>query len=163
MEGITALLIAVNTTFMIIEGQYLGAEIGSEIGVYSYYGSDRFSEEGVVLTSDMFGTIEVVFCVLFTIELVVRLTFLRLDFLRDPWGWLDTVIVLTTDATAFFPDLLGQAMPVMTLRVTRLARLLRIMRLARSITAFDSLYLLTTALRGSIYTLVWVIAFLFIT
>merc|ERR1712032_662767 len=48
------------------------------------------------------------------------------------------------------------------IRTLRLARLLRIIRLARTIQTFDSLYLMTTALCGSLSVLLWVFVLLFI-
>merc|ERR1711920_581677 len=41
------------------------------------------------------------------------------------------------------------------LRLARLARLLRLLRLVKTIQSFDSLYLMTTALAGSLQVLTW--------
>jgi len=50
----------------------------------------------------------------------------------------------------------------MFLRLARLARLMRLLRLVKTIEAFDSLYVMTTAIRGSSSILVWAIVLLVI-
>jgi len=48
----------------------------------------------------------------------------------------------------------------MLLRLARLARLLRLLRLVRTIRLFDSLYLMTTAMKGSFAVLLWSVVLL---
>jgi len=45
--------------------------------------------------------------------------------------------------------------PPSVIRLVRMARLLRLLRLVRSIQAFDALYVMTTAIRGSTQILTW--------
>jgi hypothetical protein len=159
-EFIAAFLIILNVVFMVLEGQYRGAKIGYDLGVYSHYGSGAFLEETGAPSERAFYVADVIFAVLFTIELLLRLVFLRSEFVCDPWGWLDISVVVVTDVMLIASTTIS--VNVSAARAVRLARLLRIIRLARQITLFDSLYLMTTALKGSVSVLLWVVVFLFV-
>jgi hypothetical protein len=158
-------LILLNTVIMAIEVQHRGSNTGSKIG---YDPWDPKWLPGVL------SVIEWVFGVFFTVEIILKLVVLRHEFfilpILDPddnrkgkirkqcarldlWNFLDFFIV------AFF--WVGAAgtvdMPIdpMLLRLARLGRLLRLLRLVRSIQAFDSLYLLTAAIKCSVSALFW--------
>jgi len=83
---------------------------------------------------------------------------LKIGFLKDLWNWFDTFLV-----ACWYIDILSRTdagegmLPVNTtlLRLLRLMRLLRLLRLVRLIKTFDSLYLMTTALKGSALILTW--------
>ncbi|CAL1167465.1 unnamed protein product [Cladocopium goreaui] len=84
--------------------------------------------------------LEYVFGVAFTLEILVKLlAFEFCEFARDLWNWFDTFLGM---------------LPVNT-TLLRLMRLLRLLRLVRLIKTFDSLYLMTTALKGSALILTW--------
>eukprot|EP00929_Paragymnodinium_shiwhaense_P016262 TRINITY_DN12451_c0_g3_i2.p1 TRINITY_DN12451_c0_g3~~TRINITY_DN12451_c0_g3_i2.p1 ORF type:complete len:669 (-),score=116.82 TRINITY_DN12451_c0_g3_i2:19-1908(-) len=73
----------------------------------------------------------------------------------DYWSVLDTMIVLLWLATTIdsFSDI-ARINPTI-LKMMRLGKLLRMLRLVRAIRSFDSLYLLTTTLKGSGSALLW--------
>jgi len=96
-EAISACLILLNVVFMILEGQYKGARIGYDLGFYSHYGSDAFREETGAPSERVFYVADAVFAIVFTVELFLRLVFLRSEFLCDCWGWLDIAVVAVTD------------------------------------------------------------------
>jgi len=93
------------------------------------------------------------FGVLFTVELVLKVAAMGLDFFREAWNWMDSVIVLFwiigTAGGAFVP------IDIMLLRLVRLVRLLRLLRLAKTIQGFDALYVMTTSIKGSLSALLW--------
>jgi hypothetical protein len=152
-------VISINIVFMILEAQYQGASLGYDIGMYRYYGSEEFVRETNAPTPLFFHYSEYVFAALFTMEIFLRLFAMGREFFYDPWMWLDTVVVVISDITVFgLPIFMSGAV----IRVLRLARLLRILRLARKIQTFDSLYLMTTALGGSLSVLLWVCVLLFV-
>ncbi|CAL1157567.1 unnamed protein product, partial [Cladocopium goreaui] len=76
------------------------------------------------------------------------------------WNWLDFIIVLVWIISKLAQD----AMPVnsQVLRLARLIRLFRLLRLVRRIQQFDSLYLMSTAIRSSFGILGWTAALLFL-
>jgi len=150
-----ALLIVLNTLVMALESQYDGLDNGWRLG----YPSSRASASDVWPGAKLFFEVtEWIFGVLFTIELLLKLISLQKRFFTDAWNLVDAIIVLGWFLTvlAFFP------MPVdpMLLRLARLARLLRLLRLIRKIRLFDSLYLMTTAVRGSFSVLLWSVVLL---
>merc|ERR1719199_1695762 len=73
----------------------------------------------------------------------------------EPWNVLDFVIV-----TLWYVDKLtaGVELPIdtMLLRLLRLSKLLRLVKVLRSLTGFEQLFLMLTALRGSMRILCWV-------
>jgi len=154
-ETIFALLILANTLMMAVEAQYKGIDIGWKVG---YPGSSSRASETWPGAADFFQVAELIFGTLFTIELVLKFIVLGKHFCSDKWNFIDTIIVFGWFLTMmkFFP------MPIdpMLLRLARLMRLLRLLRLIRKIKLFDSLYLMTTAMRCSFSVLVWSIVVL---
>eukprot|EP00403_Amphidinium_massartii_P016482 CAMPEP_0178420706 /NCGR_PEP_ID=MMETSP0689_2-20121128/26270_1 /TAXON_ID=160604 /ORGANISM="Amphidinium massartii, Strain CS-259" /LENGTH=841 /DNA_ID=CAMNT_0020042195 /DNA_START=73 /DNA_END=2597 /DNA_ORIENTATION=- len=111
-------------------------------------------------SSQSFSVVEWIFGFIFTIELILKVLGLRKSFFRDFFNWLDLVIVLIWLVSRID----AEVMPVntMLLRLARLTRLCRLMRLVRQIQAFDALFLMTTALVGSVSILGWAMILLFI-
>jgi len=133
-----------------LESQYKGIDNGWKLG---YPGSTSKASEAWPGADDFFWACEWVFGILFTFELLLKMVFLNTKFCLDAWNVIDAIIVFGWFMTimATFP------MPIdpMVLRLARLARLLRLLRLIRKINLFDSLYLMTTAMRGSTAVLLW--------
>jgi len=154
-ESCFAMLILANTLMLAIESQYVGIDVGWKIG---YPGSRSSGPETWPGAIDIFQVAELIFGVLFTIELLLRLAFLRKSFFSDIWNLVDSIIVISWFLTvaALFPFPIDP----MLLRLARLARLLRLLRLIRKIRLFDSLYLMTTAMRGSFFVLLWSVVLL---
>lgn len=85
---------------------------------------------------------------------------MKLAFFLDIWNIFDAVTVIAwlidTVLRGFWP------IDPMLLRLAKLGRLLRLMRLVRKLKGFDALYILTTALRGSVTVLLWSFLMLFL-
>jgi len=149
-EGMFALLIVLNALFMAFEAQYRGIETGFRI---HYNGASTSAADAWPGAVHVFEVMEWIFGVLFTLELVLKISCLRLEFFFDPWNLIDFVIV----GCWLFTSLGSAKLPVdpMLLRLARLGRLLRLLKLVRTIRLFDSLYLMTTAIKGSASMLFW--------
>jgi len=77
-------------------------------------------------------------------------------FFFDLWNALDALIVCAWIITISVPDLDVGLNPTL-LRLARLMRLLRLLRLVKTVHLFDSLYLMTTAITGSLTVVVWTV------
>jgi Ca2+-binding EF-hand superfamily protein len=154
-EGFFALLILSNIFMMAAESQYLGMKSGYNVG---YWGVDRPADETWPNAEFVFAVVENIFGSLFTLELVLKIIFIRKKFLGDVWNLIDTIIVVSW----LFTTLGTTSLPIdpMLLRLARLARLLRVLRLVRTIRLFDSLYLMTTSMKGSLSVLLWSVVLL---
>jgi len=145
-----AFLILLNTIILALEQQYHGIENGYLV---SYSGTYRRAAEAWPGALEVFEMCEMFFGVAFTVELVLKVPALQRKFFSNFWNVIDTIIV----GAWLFSTFGSVSMPLdpMLLRLARLARLLRLLRLIRTIRLFDSLYLMTTAMSGSISVLLW--------
>ncbi len=152
-EAAICLMIFANAVVFALESQNTGMAFG-----YNSFGGDLpgfFWEDGDLF----FNVVEIFFGVIFTLEVVLRLYVRRLSFFCGMWNWLDFIIVLVWIVSKVAQD----AMPVnsQVLRLARLIRLFRLLRLVRRIQQFDSLYLMSTAIRSSFGILGWTVAWEF--
>nr|5EK0_A Chain A, Chimera of bacterial Ion transport protein and human Sodium channel protein type 9 subunit alpha [synthetic construct]5EK0_B Chain B, Chimera of bacterial Ion transport protein and human Sodium channel protein type 9 subunit alpha [synthetic construct]5EK0_C Chain C, Chimera of bacterial Ion transport protein and human Sodium channel protein type 9 subunit alpha [synthetic construct]5EK0_D Chain D, Chimera of bacterial Ion transport protein and human Sodium channel protein type 9 sub len=78
--------------------------------------------------------INVVFIILFTIEIILRIYVHRISFFKDPWSLFDFVVVIISIVGMFLADLIETYFVSPTLfRVIRLARIGRILRLVTAV------------------------------
>eukprot|EP00931_Biecheleriopsis_adriatica_P029316 TRINITY_DN17415_c0_g1_i1.p1 TRINITY_DN17415_c0_g1~~TRINITY_DN17415_c0_g1_i1.p1 ORF type:complete len:623 (-),score=88.61 TRINITY_DN17415_c0_g1_i1:76-1944(-) len=152
-ESLFCVLILLNTLIMALEVHYNGLRLGYEIGYPKFNQADPWQGADVI-----FEIAEWMFGIIFTLELLLKAAFLKLDFFREMWNWFDSVIIICWMIDTGMDGAL-QIDP-MLMRLARLGRLMRLVRLVRKVQAFDALYVITTALRGSLSVLVW--AFLLI-
>eukprot|EP00438_Fugacium_kawagutii_P008705 Skav236565 [mRNA] locus=scaffold1066:482436:484876:- [translate_table: standard] len=154
-EAAICLMIFANAVVFALESQNTGMAFG-----YNLFGGDYpgrlFWADGDVF----FEVLEIGFGIIFTVEVVLRLFVRRLSFFCGMWNWLDLIIVLVWIISKMAVDI----MPVnsQVLRLARLIRLFRLLRLVRRIQQFDSLYLMSTAIRSSFGILGWTAALLFL-
>jgi len=152
-----AILIIVNSFVMALQVQYRGIQDGFDLG---YPSSTNSAEAAWPQAKESFEVMEWLFAFAFSLELFCKLCAKRSEFPKDHWNVLDFIIVLF-----WYVDTLGNAtlpFPPMLLRLARLVRLLRLLRLVRKIQSFDSLYLMTTAIKGSFSALAWSTVLLFV-
>jgi hypothetical protein len=150
MELISAVVIVVTTICAALEVQYHGFQLGHDLG-YRWY---RSGSEGTWPGADIFFEVMDYVCgVAFTLEVLVKAMALRTDFCLDGWNILDLTVTV-----CWYMEVMGDSLipldPTM-LRMGRLVRLFRLLKLAKKIHGFDSLYLMTTAIRGSAASLGW--------
>jgi len=153
-ETTFAALIVFNALVMAADVQRSGTDIGATLGYADY----EPTHVTLPWAEDVFIVLEYLFGVAFTLEILMKVVALKIGFLKDLWNWFDTFLV-----ACWYIDILSRTdagegmLPVNTtlLRLLRLMRLLRLLRLVRLIKTFDSLYLMTTALKGSALILTW--------
>jgi len=152
-ESAFALMILTNSVVMCVEFQKIGNELGWAIG---YAGSGNAPD--VQMSQTPFEVLEWIFGITFCLELLFKLVALRVAYFQDLWNWIDIVTVF------FFvlEKIAGTLLPVPSqwIRICRLARLVRLIRMVRTIEGFDHLYLMTTAIKGSVRILGWAIGLL---
>eukprot|EP00931_Biecheleriopsis_adriatica_P020542 TRINITY_DN13693_c0_g1_i1.p1 TRINITY_DN13693_c0_g1~~TRINITY_DN13693_c0_g1_i1.p1 ORF type:complete len:669 (-),score=139.26 TRINITY_DN13693_c0_g1_i1:76-2082(-) len=149
-------VIVVNTVLMAVAMQYDGFELGYQLGYRGYDIPAAIAWPGA---AELFGAMEILFGLIFTVELIIKIVGLKIQIFKDPWAYMDFLIVI-----AFYTELIIGELPMdpMPLRLARLARLLRLLRLVRTIQGFDALYVLTTAMRSSFSVLGWSFLLLFV-
>ncbi|CAK9011316.1 Sodium channel protein 60E (Drosophila ion channel 60) (Drosophila sodium channel 1) (Protein smell-impaired 60E) (Sodium channel 2) (DmNav2) [Durusdinium trenchii] len=156
-ESIICAIIVANTVVMAFEAQYYGLQVGYDLGMRTYDLPSAIAWPGAdfvwELSEWLFGPI-------FLIELLLKLAGMKFTFFLDVWNWFDALTVIAwlidTVFRGFWP------IDPMLLRLAKLGRLLRLMRLVRKLKGFDALYILTTALRGSVTVLLWSFLMLFL-
>jgi len=148
-------LIVFNTLILTLQVQYNGFDLGYSLDYGRYERPAKKVWPGASLSWDFFNYF---FGILFTVELVLKILGLRRDFLRDKWNWFDSAIVFAWYIELF--DVINLPIDSSVIRIFRLARLLRLLRLVRKLQGFDSLYLMTTALKGSGSILLWAVMLL---
>lgn len=144
-------LILANTIVMSFQVQYRGLETGKQI---DYYGMDKHATEIWPGADVVFDVVDWFFGVVFSIEILLKLGAFHIRFIQDLWNILDFLVVAAWAVEAGMGDM---EMPIdpMLLRLLRLVKLLRMLRLIRTIQGFDSLYVMITAITGSVYALLW--------
>jgi len=103
--------------------------------------------------------LENVFCVIWLLELMLKLWFLRLRYFRDTWNWLDLGLVFLSVYDAWIAPFAlpsNMKMDLGFLRVIRVLRLLRLVKLIRVIKMSRNLWLLVQGFIESFSTLSWV-------
>lgn len=145
-----AFLILLQSITMAIEVQYTGLQWGFEL---QYAGYDLPASQVWQHVPSFIQGIDVFFGILFTIEVVLKTAVLGRSYVKDAWSWFDIVLVCLWCLDTGL-SLLPLDSP--TLRLLRLIRLIRLVKLVRAVQGFDSLIVMTTALRDSVNALVWV-------
>jgi hypothetical protein len=173
-EVFWAAVVVVNTLTMVLEEEWTGIRSGHRIGVYETYGSDEYMDKWWPSARAAFFAIDCVFCVMFTVELILTFTYdiwnarlgfgvhFRHPFWKNPWDWLDLLIVASSNLALVVGLSDGPMSKARFFRIFRLVRLLRLMRLVRKVNSLDPLHLMTTSIRGSMGGLLWSMVLLFL-
>eukprot|EP00930_Biecheleria_cincta_P004041 TRINITY_DN104945_c0_g1_i1.p1 TRINITY_DN104945_c0_g1~~TRINITY_DN104945_c0_g1_i1.p1 ORF type:complete len:557 (-),score=92.42 TRINITY_DN104945_c0_g1_i1:3-1673(-) len=143
-------MIFVNTFVLAVEVQFYGCKRGYQLGHPRFHSPIQNDWPGA---EDVFAVSEWIFGFVFTLEVVLKILGYRLDFVWDMWNWFDSIITGCWLSSVILSDILS--VPDSLLKLARMARLLRLLRLVRAIKGFDSLYIMTTAMKGSITVLWW--------
>jgi hypothetical protein len=149
-EVFSAAVIVVTTICASLEVQYQGFQLGHDLGYRRY---STTSEETWPGADTAFEVMDYWCGVMFTIEVLLKGIALRTHFCQDGWNVLDLIVTV-----CWYMEVMGESVvpldPTM-LRMGRMVRLFRLLKLAKKINGFDSLYLMTTAIRGSFSSLAW--------
>jgi Ca2+-binding EF-hand superfamily protein len=143
-------LIILNVCVMAAEAEYAGIEIGAAQGLQA--GSPEAAFWPGAFTA--FRVSHWVFGILFTAEVILKLIAFHCAYFKDPVNWLDCLIV---SFWLLGVSGMGFGEKAQLGRLLRLVKLLRLLRIARAVQSLDSLFLMTTALKGSVMTLSWAV------
>lgn len=143
-------LILLNTVVMCIEAQYDGYNLGHRlIRPKTYTKTTFWTWSGA---EDMFVILDLVFNVMFSIELLLRAYAHACESFRMAWMWFDTVIVGLGMVDMFSG---GIGIDPTMLRLVRVVRLIRLLKIFKAMSSFDSLFLLVKAIHASVQALLW--------
>jgi len=143
-------VILANTLVMALEMQYTGFQRGYEIGFphFTVPASEWWPQAQAI-----FQALDIMFGIIYTVELIVKLVGFKARFFKDMWNIFDGILVAMWLVEVALRDFI-QLEPGI-LRMMRMARLLRLIRLVKTIQGFDALYIMTTAMLGSTVCLFW--------
>jgi hypothetical protein len=151
-------LIMLNAFVMAGDMQYAGIQIGHTLGYQKY------DEPAAVVwpsAETVFDVANFAFGILFTLELIVKVIGLKKKWIYDAWNLFDAVIVIFWIIEQPLRGVLTLPLDAGLLRTARVVKLMRLLRLIRALQGFDSLYLMTTTLKGSIWILGWSVVLIF--
>jgi len=143
-------VILLNTIVMGFELQYDGLQRGFDLN-YPHF--DAPASELWPQAEVVFMVLDWVFGIVYVIEIVVRIAGSKWAFCCDPSNVFDASLVLLWLCELTLSHYLY--VDAGLIRTLRLARVLRLLRLIRTIHGFDALYIMTTAMSGSLMVLFW--------
>jgi len=144
---------------------YLVASVIMLNATFIFVQADHFARHPEEDQPSVFGHIEIVFFILFAVELLLRVSVWRCRFFRGPdWAWnlFDTVVVVI----AGMEEIVKLAArgnnalsTVMAMRIVKLPRMVQIIRLVK---LFRELRILMMSIFSTLWTLFWSIICLFL-
>jgi len=106
---------------------------------------------------DLWKTVDHVFGAVFFIEMVLKLVFLRLNYFRDRWNWLDGSLALMGFMDTWFLTIVGgKNLGLQQFSILRILRLLRLVRLARLFRQFSKLVIVMKSIVDAVESTLWV-------
>jgi len=149
-EVASAGLIVALLFVMCAEVQYNGMNLGFKLNITGYA---RPGSESWPHAKHVFNALVIFFNVMFTMEAVLRIIVLKLEYLKSSWFWLDFILVCLGWIDFF--NLLNIGVDPMILRLLRLIRLLRLMKVFRAFKIVDTLFQLIKSIESSFGVLMW--------
>jgi len=143
-ELICGVIILLNAIVVALEMQYNGRDIGHDLGIAGY-------DKPTYQLSKFFGVVNVMFNVIFTLELGVRVYSLRCEALKSVWIWLDFVVV----PISWLEILRVTKVNASIIRIFRLARTIRVVKIFRAMGTFRVLYFMIRTLAAGTPALIW--------
>lgn len=151
-------LILANSVVMSLECQYESFGVGHELGIPDHHKSSEDEWPGMKMG---FVVMDFFFGIVFAFEVCIKMFGLRGYFYHDRWNILDVVIVAGWLVDALSRNVVKLPFDATVLRSARLARLFRVLKLLKTLCRMDALFLMVTALRGSLAMLFWASVMLF--
>jgi len=146
-ELVSGLIILASTLTMALDMQYQGQQQGYE----NQFIPGSMRPEAWPQAELVFRFSEVLFNVIFAIELVLRIADERCHAFHSIWINLDIVLVCMSVLESMGVSAIDPSM----LRVVRLARMVRVLKVVRAIRAFDSVFLLVRSIQSSLSSFFW--------
>merc|ERR1719362_2265943 len=104
-------------------------------------------------TNEILVRIELAFVIVYTVELVIRITAKRLKFFFFPWSWFDLVIV----AVGWMEVVSSSSTSLTQVRMMRILKMMKVMRVLRVMRSLREVRLLLNSLMGSVKPLLWTV------
>lgn len=151
-EMVFAGLIVLNTVNMCVEAEYRGWGVGDKQGFDG-------GQATTVAADLVFMVVGLIFSVVFTSEVIIKMAALRCKFWFSAWNVFDFFII----AIAWFSAGAKVDLPInpMLLRLFRLVRLLRLLRSLSAFEVFDNLNLMVRAIKSAAPVIIWVVLLVF--
>eukprot|EP00913_Durusdinium_trenchii_P000491 g449.t1 len=155
LELVIGLLIIVNSLVMAVEFEFQGYVVGHSLGYPRMHGPP---EEVWPSAEQIFDSINLVFIIIFVVDVVVRVSFLRMQFFRQSFNWLDLAVVSCSVLEVLFDELLP--LDTVFVRLLRLGKVARAIRVVRHTEGMSSLLMLLKCVRASFNTLCCSLSFI---
>eukprot|EP00811_Abedinium_folium_P033177 NODE_6160_length_1699_cov_6.294529.p1 GENE.NODE_6160_length_1699_cov_6.294529~~NODE_6160_length_1699_cov_6.294529.p1 ORF type:complete len:474 (+),score=75.91 NODE_6160_length_1699_cov_6.294529:153-1574(+) len=149
VHGAFVFVIVCNAVIMTLDVQLKGFDLANHV---NYMDSSRPAVDTWSMASEAFDTLGTIFGIIFTAEIALLLMFLQLDFFKNAWRLLDTLIVVCWILVTY--QGLMAVNPVI-LRLLRLMKVVRLARMIRTIQSLDSLQVLIGSIGACTSVLVW--------
>jgi len=153
-----SLIIVNHTAFDYIVAVFIllnGVAVGSQT---DYMARNKTDEQPLA-----FQVVEMIFCIIFTAELSIRLYAFRRRFFTTPgargWNWFDFLVV-TLQLIEIFMSAVASGIG-MSFNLLRTLRLIRVIRLARTLRLIGELRTIVSSIAGSMKPLFWTGTLLF--
>jgi hypothetical protein len=148
LEVIFGAIILLNAFVMLAEAQYQGYDAGFALRIRGF---DKSGKDTFPAAEGMFDVLNVLFNIMFTLELVCRLHHAKLQFYRSPWIWLDLIVV----PYAWFDilDVFGASAPASAM--VRIFRVGRLFHLIETMQSFEKLDQMVRSIKASFGALIW--------
>jgi len=155
-ELVTVSMILLNCLVMATEAQYLGYNVGYDLGYpkYSLPADVRYP-----WAQGPLNTMPTVFTLIFIVEWCLRIGAYKWNSVKQPMLAFDLILIVMSFAEFAAADMLGGVNPT-AIRVVRVLKVFKMMKILRNISWMGSLLLLVRSIIASFSALVWAIALL---
>lgn len=154
-ELVMGLLIIVNSISMFVEFEFQGYVVGHSL---DYPRMHKPPEQVWPSAQHVFDTMNLAFTIIFLVDIVLRIGFLRSQFFRLSFNWLDFLVVLCSVVEILFEELLP--LDTVFIRLLRLGKVARAIRVVRQTEGMSSLIMLLKCVQASFNTLCWSLSFI---
>jgi len=148
-EVFFGMVILLNALVMLVEEQYRGLDTGFALGVKGYGQSAR---DLFPAAEGTFTALNVLFNLMYTVELLCQLVHAKSRFYRSVWIWIDLIVVPLAWCDIF--QVFGEVSSVPPTMV-RLFRVVRLFHLIQVMESFEKLNLLIRSIKASFSALTW--------
>lgn len=152
VELFFGIFILLNAITMAVQMQYDGLIAGADISFKDVAVPPKW-------INDILKVLDLIFLIIFCIELCLKLVGLKKDFWFSAWNWLDFVIVVFGVVEEF--SLIDIGVDPMILRLVRLVKLSRFLKMFRMAGNLFVLSLIMKSVRTTFSTLCWAMLLLF--
>eukprot|EP00812_Abedinium_dasypus_P008164 NODE_204_length_1815_cov_361.326136.p1 GENE.NODE_204_length_1815_cov_361.326136~~NODE_204_length_1815_cov_361.326136.p1 ORF type:complete len:449 (-),score=147.09 NODE_204_length_1815_cov_361.326136:453-1613(-) len=145
-----AVLIVGNAVTMSLRMQYAGFDLAHDL---AYADGARTSAETWPGAADVLKALSYGFGSVFTLEVLLKVGFLRRRFFESLWNTFDACLAILWIVESLVVESIG--VNPMLLRLCRLLRLVRLSRMVKTFQALDSLQVLVGSMSACISVLLW--------